>query len=296
MRKHPFLAGFAVIFAFCVFLFLCLICLINAGWLEDIGVGVGDKIVVLDVEGVIEKSRPIIEKLNKYKENESIKAVVIRIDSPGGGVGPSQEIYEEIIKLRETKKVVVSMGSVAASGGYYIACAAHKIFANPGTITGSIGVIIEFANFEELLNKIGLKNIVIKSGEYKDILSPTRQLTENERKLLQDVIDNIQSQFVDAVALGRELPREKVQEIADGRLFSGEQAKQAGLVDELGNLQDAIDYASAMAGIKGRPTVVYPEKKKPSIWEFFIDESLSKLRTYISDNYLKVSYRLNVLR
>jgi len=253
----------------------------------------GDKVAVVDIEGLITKSRPIIEKLNRYKDNERIKAIVIRIDSPGGSVGPAQEIYEEVIKLREKKPVVASMGSVAASGGYYIACAANKIIANPGTITGSIGVIIEFANIEELLGKIGLKSVVIKSGKYKDILSPTRELKGEERDLLQGVIDNIHGQFIDAVALGRDIPREKVAEIADGRIFSGEQAKQLELVDELGNLQDAIESAAEMSDIEGKPNVIYPEKKRPSIWEFFIEESLTRVQDFLSNNRLKVGYVLS---
>ena len=197
---------------------------------------------------------------------------------------------EEVIKLGKKKTVVASMGAVAASGGYYIACAAQKIVANPGTITGSIGVIIEFANIEELLGKIGLKSIVIKSGKFKDILSPTRNLTEEERGLLQGVIDSIQSQFIEAVVQGRNIPREKVVKIADGRIFSGEQAMHEGLVDELGNLQDAIEIASKMAGIIGRPDVVYPEKKKPSIWEFIIESCLTKVQNLITENSFKVNF------
>lgn len=289
MRRHPFLTGFGFIIAIFFVFFFFLLALGQMGLLKDIAVGGGDKIVVVDIVGVITQSRQIIEKINKYKDNDNIKAVVIRIDSPGGGVGPAQEIYEELIKLRSKKIIVASMGSVAASGGYYVACAAHKIIANPGTITGSIGVIIEFANIEELLNKIGMKSVVIKSGKYKDILSPTRQLAEEERRLLQGVIDSIHGQFVEAVALGREMSHEKVAEIADGRIFSGEQAMHLGLVDELGNLQDAIERAADMAGIEGKPVVVYPKKKRPSIWEFFIEESLQRMQNFLS---FKVSYRL----
>ena len=292
MRRHPFITGFIFIFVICVFFMVCLWSLGRLGLVQDVMAG-GDKVAVVDIEGLITKSRPIIEKLNRYKDNERIKAIVIRIDSPGGSVGPAQEIYEEVIKLREKKPVVASMGSVAASGGYYIACAANKIIANPGTITGSIGVIIEFANIEELLGKIGLKSIVIKSGKYKDILSPTRELKGEERDLLQGVIDNIHSQFIDAVALGRDIPREKVVGIADGRIFSGEQAKQLGLVDELGNLQDAIESAAEMSDIEGRPNVIYPEKKRPSIWEFFIEESLTRVQDFLSNNRLKASYLLS---
>ena len=188
------------------------------------------------------------------------------------------------------------MGSVAASGGYYIACAAHKIFANPGTITGSIGVIIEFANIEELLGKIGLKSVVIKSGQYKDILSPTRELQKNEKQLVQGVIDNIHGQFVDAVALGRNLPRTKIAEIADGRIFSGEQAKSLGLVDELGNLEDAISYAAEKAGISGEPDVIYPDKKRPSILDYLLQESVSKLHEVITREQMSPQFMLQTIQ
>jgi len=289
MRRHPFITGFILIFTICIFFVICIWGLGRLGILQDVVVG-GDKVVVLDIKGVITQSRPIIEKLHKYRDNEGIKAVVLRIDSPGGAVGPSQEVYEEVIKLREKKTIVASMGSVAASGGYYIACATHKIFANPGSITGSIGVIIEFANIEELLGKIGMKSVVIKSGKYKDMLSPTRELKEEEKSLIQGVIDNIHSQFIDAVALGRDIPREKIAAIADGRIFSGEQAKQSGLVDELGNLQDAIKSAAQIAGIEGKPNVVYPEKKRPSIWEFIIDGTLTKILGLLQDNRINAGY------
>jgi protease IV len=277
MKKTYFLTGF-------ILLFIIGIASVMGVWLlsrQNMHFGSsitgGSKIGVIEVEGVITQSRSLIKTLNSYKNNPHIKAIVIRIDSPGGGVAPSQEIYEELIKARENKFIIASMGSVAASGGYYIACAAHKIFANPGTITGSIGVIIEFANIEELLGKIGLKSVVVKSGKYKDILSPTRELGKDERDLIQGVIDSIQGQFIDAVSLGRNIPRVKIAEIADGRIFSGEQAKSLGLVDELGNLDDAIKSAADKTGISGEPDVIYPEKKRPSILDYVIEESMSKL-------------------
>jgi len=250
----------------------------RSGILDRFVPGAADKVAVVEVDGVITQSRPVIEKLIRYRENDKVRAIVVRIESPGGSVGPAQEIHEEILKTRPVKTVVASMGSVAASGGYYIACGAHKIVANPGTITGSIGVIIEFANIEELLGKIGLKSVVIKSGRYKDILSPTRELQQEERHLLQDVIDSVHGQFITAVAEGRGLPRDKVAAIADGRIMSGEQALGLGLVDTLGNLQDAIQLAGKIAGIPGKPTVVYPEKKRPSLWEFFMESARAGLR------------------
>ena len=292
MKKHPVRKFFIYIFALMICFFVGTWALGRLGLMQDMMPSAGDKIAVVEVEGLITQSRQVIEKLNKYRDNDRVKAIVIRIDSPGGSVGPAQEIYEEVIKAREKKPVVASMGSVAASGGYYIASAAHKIIANPGTITGSIGVIIEFANVEELLGKIGLKSVVIKSGKYKDILSPTRQLKEEETGLIQAVIDNIHSQFIDAVAAGRGMPREKIAEIADGRILSGEQAKQLGLVDELGNLQDALKIAADKAGIQGKPDIVYPEKKRPALWEFIIDGSLSRIQELMVKNYFKANFVL----
>ncbi|MCX8042706.1 MAG: signal peptide peptidase SppA [Desulfobacterota bacterium] len=287
------------------FFYLCLIGIIalvvlsfteQTGMLDRILPGPADKVAVIEVNGVLTQSRSIIDKLVSYRENEKVKAIVLRIDSPGGSVGPAQEIHEEVCKTRDAKVVVASLGSVAASGGYYIACAAHTIVANPGTITGSIGVIIEFANIEELLGKIGLKSVVIKSGKYKDILSPTRTLKEEERKLLQDVIDTVHGQFINAVAEGRRLPRDTVAAIADGRIFSGEQAKQLGLVDVLGNLQDAITIAGRQAGIPGKPSVIYPEKKRPSLWEFFLDSAFEKLYIHLTDHTVSARYQIEQRR
>lgn len=292
MKKHPVLRAFFYIFIIGMICSLTLTVLERMGLLENILTGPGDKIAVLEVEGLITQSRPFIERLNRYKDNERIKALVVRIDSPGGSVGPSQEIYEELIKVRMKKPVVASMGSVAASGGYYIACAAHTVVANPGTITGSIGVIIEFANVEELMGKIGLKSVVLKSGKYKDILSPTRPLEDEEKGLLQEVIDTIHGQFIDAVASGRRLPREKVAAIADGRILSGEQAKKLGLVDELGNLEDALKIAAEKAGIQGKPDILYPEKKRPSLWEFIIDGTLSRIQEIVLRDSIKANYVL----
>lgn len=238
----------------------------------------GEKVAVVEVEGVIESSKETIDRLIDFRDDETIKAIVLRIDSPGGGVGPSQEIYEEVRKAAEIKPLVVSMGSVAASGGYYIAVPAQRIVANPGTITGSIGVIMEFANFQELLDKIGLKSQVVKSGEHKDIGSPTRPMTEEDRRILQSLIDDVHQQFIAAVAEGRNLSSEKARALADGRIFSGRQAQQYGLVDELGNLQDAVATAASLAGIEGEPKVVYPPPDKPDFFRYLVEESASQLR------------------
>lgn len=223
----------------------------------------GSKVALITVEGVILDSKEVIEQLEKYRTNPSVKAIVLRINSPGGGVAPSQEIYEEILKTRQADKkpVVASFGSVAASGGYYVASAADLIVANPGSITGSIGVLLQIPNFSGLLQKIGVKSVVVKSGQHKDLASPTREMTDAERQILQGMLDDVHNQFIDVVAKGRQIDRKKVEAIADGRIFSGREAQSLGLVDHLGNLQDAIDRAGTLAGIRGKPTVIQERKR-----------------------------------
>ena len=258
--------------------------------LDDLSFKTGDKVAVLPVTGLIADSEATIEQLKKFAKDDSVKAIVLRINSPGGGVGPSQEIYEEVRKLKGKKIVITSMGALAASGGYYIACASDKIFANPGTITGSIGVIMQFVNVKDLIEKIGLKGMVVKSGAFKDIGSPMREMKPEERELLQGVIDNVHMQFVAAVAEGRKMERGKVLKIADGRLFSGEQAKGLGLVDSLGNLEDAVSEAGKMAKIEGEPRVVTPPKKKFSILELLKEEAKSIIGDKLTESVIRLDY------
>ena len=227
--------------------------------------GMGDRVAIVDVHGVIENSSDVVRQLRKYAKDNSIPAVVLHINSPGGGAAPSQEIYEEVNKLREEgKKIVASMGSVAASGGYYVACAADTIVANPATLTGSIGVIFQFPTAEELFRKIGVKFEVVKRGEIKDIGAMNRSMTERERESLQSVVDDTYEQFVDVVSESREMDRDEVVKIADGSIFTGKQAKDLGLVDELGNLHDAIMIAGEMLGMEEYPKTVKERKKKIS--------------------------------
>ena len=232
---------------------------------------------VIEIKGYISEVTPILYSFKRFREDDSIKAIVVRIDSPGGGVGPSQEIYREIKKTIEIKKVVASLGAIAASGGYYIAAAANGIVSSPGTVTGSIGVIMGFTNVQELLKKIGLFPVVIKSGEYKDTGSPHRKMTGKEKELLQGFVDKIHRQFIAAVSKGRNIDSAKVEMIADGRIFSGESAKEMGLVDRLGNFQDAIEWAAKMGGIKGKIATVFAEKKKFSVWRYIADSSLKTI-------------------
>lgn len=248
-----------------------------------------EKVAVVTVKGVIVDSKPVIEQIHDAVNSSDVKAIVIRINSPGGGVGASQEIYREISKVKN-KAVIASMGSVAASGGYYIACGVEKIYANPGTLTGSIGVLMEFANFEELMGKIGLKGYVVKSGEFKDIGSPLRPMSDSERALLQGVIDNTYRQFVGVVSKGRKLPNDYVKELADGRVFTGEQAKDLKLVDELGNLEDAIDEAARMAGIKDKPYVKYMERKKFSVFNLFLGEEADSIFNSFNNQMFGLNY------
>ena len=224
-----------------------------------------NKVGVVEVVGVITDSKATLNHLKKFRENEAIKAIVMRINSPGGAVGPSQEILEEIIKTRQKKKVVASMGTVAASGGYYIASGADIIMANPGTLTGSIGVIMNFTNIEKLTQKLGIDLYNLHAGKFKDVGSPTRPMTPVEREYLQKLLDNVHEQFIVDVARGRQMLAHKVREVADGRVFTGEVAKNLGLVDQLGNLPDAIELAGRLGGIKGKIDPVYLPKEKISI-------------------------------
>ena len=224
----------------------------------------GDKLAMVDIRGAITSSEAIANQLRTCREDRLIKAVVLRIDSPGGVVAPVQEIYREVMKLK--KPVVVSMGSIAASGGYYIAAAGDHVFANPGTLTGSIGVLMQFPKWGELMKKIGVKQEVVKSGKFKDTGSMYRELTPEERALFQETIDDVYDQFLEAILEGRKhanLTREKLLTVADGRVMSGRQALENKLVDELGGLDDAIQFAGKLARIKGTPKVVRMNPPRP---------------------------------
>lgn len=260
MKRHPLRIGLILLFGVALVFFFTVYfsALMNGASFLD------KRIALIRIEGVIMDSREVIDELKTYKSSSGIKAILLRIDSPGGGVVPSQEIYGEIRKIRNEgeKKVIVSMGNVAASGGYYIASISDRIVANPGTLTGSIGVIMELANVEGLLKKIGVESLVIKSGQHKDIGSPFRKMKPEEREILQRLLDNVHDQFIQAVSEGRGLSEEEVRQYADGRIFTGQQAMEMGLVDELGNLQDAIRLAADIVGIEGEPTVVETRKRR----------------------------------
>ncbi len=240
-----------------------LLTLLGSWLFSDFEFGGDDKVALIRIEGVILDSRETIGELKRFGESPSVKAIVLRIDSPGGGVVPSQEIHDAVRRLRSktNKAIVASMGTVAASGGYYIAVATDRIMANPGTLTGSIGVIMETANIEGLLKKLGVEGVVVKSGRFKDVGSPLRKMTDEELKVLQAVMDDVHDQFIEAVAEGRAIEPAEARTVADGRVFTGRQAKDLKLVDELGDLDDAIQLAADLAGIEGEPRVVEPRKR-----------------------------------
>ncbi len=245
---------------------------------EDSGFSFGNRIAVVPIRGVITDSREVVDQLKKYRKDSRVKAIILRIESPGGGTAASQEIYREVQRTVPKKKVVASMGNVAASGGYYVALAANKIVANPATLTGSIGVIMELSNIKELLNKIGVSREAVKSGPFKDIGSPVREMKPEERQLLQEVIKNVHQQFVEVVVKGRRLSREQVEKIADGRIFTGEQARDLGLVDELGSFEDAVELTKKMVGLSGEVKLIFPEKKRFSVWDLIFSEWMGEIK------------------
>lgn len=268
MKKSPLIMALLIVGA--IFLFFVILALfLSRQTGRNPRFAIGEKVGVIELTGVITSATDLLEDLRDFREDTSIKAIVLRIDSPGGSVAPSQEIHDAVKKTVNVKPVVVSMGSIAASGGYYIAVAGQKIVANPGTMTGSIGVIMEFANYEELLKKIGWQNVVVKSGRFKDIGSPNRPMTDADKQILQAMIDDVQSQFIAAVAQGRKLTPERVKEVADGRIMTGQQAHAVGLVDDLGGLEMAIDLAAELAGIDD-PSVVYPQEPPPKLLDYIM--------------------------
>ncbi len=258
--------SFLVVF---VFVGLMFIGLLSEGGDFDL-VGMGGDVGVIDIYGVIDETsgRKWIKQIDKWTESSSIKAIVIHLNSPGGGVAISQEVYDAVLRARESKPVVAAMASIAASGGYYVACGADRVIANPGTLTGSIGVIIQFYTAGELLDKVGVRIETVKSGELKDVLSLAREMTQKEELMLRSVVMDTYEQFVGVVADGRGMDKEEVYPLADGSVFTGLQAYNLGLVDTLGGFEEAVNLAAELAEIDGEPKIVRPyERKDVSIFD-----------------------------
>ncbi len=265
-------------------LFFFVLCLLALAVLFTDGASPGlsfssNQLAALELTGTITDSREFVEQLEDYGNRPGVRAVVVRIDSPGGGVAATQEIFEAIRKFRaeSDKKVVVSMASVAASGGYYVACASDRIFANRGTITGSIGVIAQWYNYGELLRWARMQDVVIKSGGLKDAGSGSRPMTDEEKAYFQALIDNMYGQFVADVAQGRNLPEEEVRRLADGRVYTGLEAQRNRLIDEIGTYQDAVDAAAKLGGIEGAPKLLKPAKKDFSVLDVVLGDAKTVL-------------------
>jgi protease-4 len=223
----------------------------------------------------------VLEQLKRYEDSKSVRAILLNIDSPGGGVASSQELYAEVKRLREKydKTIVAYMSSTGASGAYYVACAANKIITNPGTVVGSIGVVAEWMNYGDLLEWAKIKDVIFKTGEFKDTGNPARPLTERERTYFQGLIDDMYVQFVDAVASGRNLELEEVRSLADGRVFTGRDAKELKLIDEIGNFQDAVDLTARLAGISGKPRLIRAIRQRVTLLDVLTTD-LSRLAPF----------------
>lgn len=269
-RKRDIVIGVVIAVCFLFFIGIMFVSFMEMYGGETDIFAFGNRIAIVDVFGPIYSSKDIVRQIKKYGDDGSVAALLIHVDSPGGGVAVTQEIYDELmrVKIEKEKLVVVSMTTVGASGGYYLSCAADQIIANPGTLTGSIGVILNYVTWEDLADKIGIKNEAIKSGAVKDAGSPWRQPTERDRQMLQSAIDDTYDQFVEVVMEGRNLTKEDVLQIADGSIFTGRQALDLGLVDKLGSFEEAIRMTAELAGIEGEPTTVQERPKRPlSIWD-----------------------------
>ena len=289
-KKRSFIRG--LLWFALGFLALIGISTLVTSWAPDQMVGTDKGLGLVEVTGLIQNSQDIVRQIKEFREDKRIRGIVVRIDSPGGAVGPSQEIYDEVLKTRKSGKTVyASMGTLGASGGYYIASSADRVFANPGTLTGSIGVIMAFSNIEGLMDKIGLRPEVIKAGKYKDTGSPVRPMSIKERGLLQGVVADVHQQFIEAIAEGRKLPAEEIRKIADGRILTGRQAYRLQLIDQLGGLQASIDHLAKKVGISGPPTIIR-EKKRINFLDWILNAAINQpiIKKYLPTSHSPLQY------
>jgi protease IV len=276
------LIGGGAFFLFVLAVFTLVYLTLHAGGGETASItSFGDRIGVVDLEGVILSPQPVVGQLKKFGDDSSIKAIILHVNSPGGGVAASEEIYREVKRIRKekNKKVVVSIESVGASGAYYVASASDKIFADQGSIVGSIGVIAQWVNYGDLLKWAKLKDVVIKTGEFKDTGNPARDLTPNEQAYMQSLIDNMFGQFIQAVADGRGLKYDDVKSFANGKVWTGEQAMSMKLIDSVGDFESAVSDTAKSVGIKGEPTLVRPEKDRRTLMDLLLGDVSQYLPT-----------------
>jgi protease-4 len=267
------LLGGGAFFLFLVAIFALVYFSVRSQQKDSFG-GFGDKIAVVDLEGVILSPKDVVEQLRKFADDSSVKAIVLHVNSPGGGAAASEEIYREVLRIRDQKKkrIVASIETVGASGAYYVSSAADKIFADNASIVGSIGVIAEWYNYEELMKWAKLQQITLKAGEFKDTGSPTRPMTPEERAYMQGLIDNMHVQFIHSVAVGRKMKDDQVRALANGKVWTGEEALPLKLVDQIGDFRAAIDDTAKSVGIKGEPTLVHPEKDRKSVLDLLFGD------------------------
>jgi protease-4 len=289
------LIGGGAFFLFVLAVFSLVYLTLHAGSNESSFSGFGDRIGVVDLDGVILSPQPVVGELKKFADDSSIKAIILHVNSPGGGVAASEEIYREVKRIREEKKkkVVVSIETVGASGAYYIASASNKIYANNGSIVGSIGVIAEWVNYGDLLKWAKLKSIVFKTGEFKDTGNPARDLTPAEQAYMQSLIDNMFGQFVQAVADGRGMKFDDVKSIANGKVWTGEQALSMKLIDNVGDFEEVVKDTAKSVGISGEPTLVRPEKDRKTLLDLmtgdvsqYLPDTTKMLEQHVGFYYL----------
>jgi protease-4 len=290
--------GVLVFFGLCTLLaFYVFISSFSDSETTEVTGGSGEKVGVVELTGTILSSEETVRQFKKFREDRSIKGILFRVDSPGGGVVASQEIFEAVKKTRDAgKPIVVSMGSLAASGGYYVSCPASVIVANPGTLTGSIGVISQFMRFDPLMEKIGIGSTTIKSGKFKDAGNPFRAMSSDDKEYFQDLMDNVHRQFISAVETERQLDHDSLVAIADGRVFTGEQAVGLGLVDTIGTYEDAINILATEAGIHGDPALVKERKRGPSFFDRVFGETKFSALLDLKDEILNqpmLQYKLS---
>ncbi len=267
------LLGGGAFFLFLVAIFAFVYFSVRSQQKDNFG-GFGDKIAVVDLEGVILNPKDVVEQLRKFSDDSSVKAIVLHVNSPGGGAAASEEIYREVLRIRDQKKklIVASIETVGASGAYYVSSAANKIFADNASIVGSIGVIAEWYNYEELMKWAKLQQITLKAGEFKDTGSPTRPMTAEERAYMQGLIDNMHGQFIHSVAVGRKMTDDQVRALANGKVWTGEEAVPLKLIDQIGDFRAAIEDTAKSVGIKGEPTLVHPEKDRKSVLDLLFGD------------------------
>jgi protease-4 len=297
-NKHPILRGLGLLTVFILVVFVAAFfyAYLSGGDARALSLLAGDGVGILQVDGAINDSRDVLTELRRFRDAPWIKAIVLRIDSPGGAVAPTQEIFAELQKVRSKKPLIASMAGMATSGGYYIASACEKIVANPGTMTGSIGVIMQLNNIEELMKKVGVKGFNIKSGANKDIGSPFQALSPEGQAILQSLVDNVHGQFVRAVAKGRGMDEAVVKKLADGRVYSGAQAKDLGLVDELGNLEYAVDLAAKRVGLEESPVLYYSRLEQERWWDKLFFSLTGRQWSGIDRSGLRYEWSLSLLR